>query len=304
MKFIFFFAFALLLTISVLAQAPQETKTLPSQTARRFSENWQPDNRPIEPYQVIGNIYYIGTANISSHIIATSQGLILLDTGTEEMLPGIQANIKMLGYSLRDVKIILSSHTHWDHVGGHAVMKELTGAQVMALGEDATALVSGIDNSAAGDSSRKARKPTHVDRVLNDGDEVTLGGMTMKALLTPGHTKGCTTWMTTVQKNGKSYLVVFLGGTGVNRGVKLLGNTRHPSIIEDYARTFRVLKELHPDVFLAQHPSLHGMVDKMERLQAGAAQNPFIDPEGYQRFIREEEVYYLNQLEMEKSAIR
>jgi metallo-beta-lactamase class B len=256
MKSIFFFAFASLLTSSVLAQSPQETETLQNQIARRFPEDWQPDNRPIEPYQVISNIYYIGTANVSSHIIVTPQGLILLDTGTEEMLPGIQANIKMLGYGLRDVKIILSSHTHWDHVGGHAVMRELTGAQVMALGEDATALVTGIDNSAAGDNSRKARKPTPVDRVLNDGDEVTLGGVTMKALLTPGHTKGCTTWMTTVREDGKSFLVVFLGGTGVNRGVKLLGNTRHPHIVEDYARTFRVLKELHPDVFLAQHPSL------------------------------------------------
>ena len=175
------FAVASLLTASVFAQTPNPLRG--------------PGSQPVEPYRVIGNIYYVGAVNISSHIIVTPQGLILVDTGTEQMLPGIRSNIEKLGYRLRDVKIILSSHAHWDHVEGHAAMKELTGAQVMALGEDAAAIASGIDSSAAG---AQGWKPTQVDRVLKDGDTVTLGGVTLQAHLTPGHTKGCTTWTTTV----------------------------------------------------------------------------------------------------------
>jgi metallo-beta-lactamase class B len=260
-------------------------------------------SQPVEPYKVIGNIYYVGAVNISSHIIVTPEGLILLDTGTQEMLPGIRTNLAKLGYTLQDVKIILSSHAHWDHVEGHAAIKELSGATVMAVGEDAAAISSGIDNSAAGASGWN---PTEVDRVLKDGDKVTLGGVTMQAHLTPGHTKGCTAWTTTVEEDGESYSVLFVGGTGINRnlGVKLLNNKRHPSIVEDYARTFRVLGSLEVDVFLAQHPSMYGMADKMERLKAGATPNPFIDPEGYQRFLKQEEGNYLKQLEEERAALR
>ena len=258
-------------------------------------------SQPVEPYKVIGNIYYVGAVNISSHIIVTPEGLILLDTGTQEMLPGIRTNLAKLGYTLQDVKIILSSHAHWDHVEGHAAIKELSGATVMVVGEDAAAISSGIDNSAVG---AQGWNPTEVGRVLEDGDKVTLGGVTMQAHWTPGHTKGCTAWTTTVEEDGKSYSVVFVGGTGINRGVKLLNNKRHPSIVEDYARTFRVLKDLPADVFLAQHPSMYGMAEKLKQLKAGASANPFIDPEEYQRFLVEEEGKYLKQLEEERAALR
>ncbi|MEE2840270.1 MAG: subclass B3 metallo-beta-lactamase [Acidobacteriota bacterium] len=281
------FIFTFLLTTAVPAQDQNPLRG-------RSSE-------PIEPYQVIGNIYYVGAVNISSHIIVTPEGLILLDTGTAEMLPGIRTNIEKLDYTLKDVKIILSSHAHWDHVEGHAAMKELTGAQVMAVGEDAAAIGSGIDSSAAG---AQGWNPVRVDRVLEDLDTISLGGVTMQAHLTPGHTKGTTTWTTTVEESGKSYRVVFVGGTGINRGVNLLNNTRYPGIIEDYAQTFRVLKELKGEVFLAQHPSMYGMDDKLERLKTGAAKNPFIDPGGYRYFVEKEEGYYLKQLEEERSASR
>jgi metallo-beta-lactamase class B len=254
-------------------------------------------SRRVEPYRVIGNIFYVGAEGISAHIIVTPQGLILLDTGTREMLPGLRANIQKLGHKLSDVKIILSSHAHWDHVEGHAAMKDLTGARVMALGEDAAAIASGKDNSALGSDGWP---PTKVDRILKDGDTVTLGGVTLTALLTPGHTKGCTTWTTTVEDGGMSYSVVFIGALSINEGVKLTGNTRHPEIADDYARTFRVLKGLTPDVFLAQHPSIYGMEEKMKRLAAGAKPNPFIDPDGYRRVISEAEAAYLKQLEREK----
>lgn len=258
-----------------------------------------PGSQPVEPYRVIGNVYYVGAAGISSHVIETPQGLILLDTGTEQMTPVIRASIEKLGHRLQDVKIILSSHAHWDHVEGHAAMKELTGAQVMALGDDAAAIASGQDNSAA---AAQGWKPAKVDRILKDGDTVNLGGIALHAHLTPGHTKGCTTWTTTVQENGKAYNVVFICGISINPGVRLLENRRHPGIADDYARTFRILRELKADVFLAEHPAMYGMAEKMKRLHAGDPQNPFIDREGYERFVNEQEAKYLKQLQEEKLA--
>jgi len=142
------------------------------------------------------------------------------------------------------------------------------------------------------------------DRILADGDTVTLGGASLQARLTPGHTKGCTTWTTAVEEDGKRYSVVFVGGVTINEGVRLLGNPRHPGIAEDYARTFRTLKDLEPDVFLAQHPSIYGMAEKVRRARAGARENPFIDPEGYRQVVSEAEGKYLQQLEEEKSAAR
>jgi metallo-beta-lactamase class B len=281
------FVLALLLTTPLLAQTPNPLRG--------------PGSQPVEPYRVIGNIYYVGAVNISSHIIVTPQGLILIDTGTEQMLPGLRANIEKLGHKLPDVKIILSSHAHWDHVENHAAMRELTGAQVMALGEDAAAITSGVDNSAF---AGEGWKPSKVDRILKDGDTVSLGGVSLRAHLTPGHTKGCTTWTTVVEESGKPYGVVFVGGVSINPGVRLLGNARHPGIAEDYARTFRTLKELKGEVFLAQHPEIYGMGEKLRRLKAGASQNPFIDPEGYRRAVSESEGLYLKQLEQEKSMKR
>lgn len=250
---------------------------------------------------MIGNVYYVGAAGISAYVIDTSEGLILLDTGTSEMQAGLRSNIEALGHSLDDVKIILSSHAHWDHVEGHAAMKERTAAQVMALGEDAAAISSGVDNSAAG---FEGWTPAKVDRLLADQDTVTLGRTTLRAHLTPGHTKGCTTWTTTVEEGGEPHLVVFVGGTSINPGVVLLDNARHPGIAEDYARTFRVLEGLEADVFLAQHPAMFGMADKRKRQVAGSDTNPFVDPEGYRRFVEREKGTYLAQLAKEEAAGR
>ena len=265
-------------------------------SAQSIRESW---SKPVEPYRVISNIYYVGASGISSHVIETSDGLILVDTGTTLMVPQIEANIEKLGFKIDDVKYIVSSHAHWDHVEGHAEMKRRTGAQIAAVGLDAEAISSGIDNSALGS---EGWEPVKVDRVLNDGDTLTLGDVTMTAHLTPGHTKGCTTWTTTVKDKGETYNVVFIGGTSINGGVNLIGNTRHPGILEDYARTFSVLKNLEVDVFLAQHPSMHKMNDKRRKLRVDSGKNPFIDPEGYQRFVQGEENKYLKQVAREKAA--
>ena len=256
-------------------------------------------SQPVEPFRVAGNIFYVGANGISSYIIETQEGLILLDTGTVEMAQGLRANIEKLGHALTDVKIILSSHAHWDHVEGHAAMQTLTGARIMAVGEDAAAISSGIDSSALGG---EGWAPARVDRVLQDGDTVSLGGVTMTAHHTPGHTKGCTTWKTTVEEGGRSLQVVFIGGTSINPGVVLLNNTRHPTIADDYARTFSVLKSLNADVFLGQHPEMFDMAAKLQRRRSGAAGNPFVDPEGYRAFVAGQEANYLRQLASERAA--
>ena len=255
-------------------------------------------SKPVEPFRVIGNIYYVGAVGISSHIITTDQGLILLDTGTDQMQTGILSNIEKLGFRWQDIKVILSSHAHWDHVEGHAEMRAMTGAQVMALGEDAAAIATGVDNSAIGAAGWSA---TQIDRVLHDGDLVSLGDVTLRAHLTAGHTKGCTTWTTTVRDGPAEHTVVFIGGTSVNQGVRLVENARHPGIADDYVRTFRTLKGLKPDVFLAQHPAMYSMAEKRQRMIAGAARNPFIDPDGYQHFVRVEEAKFVIQLQQDSA---
>ena len=161
-----------------------------------------------------------------SYLITTPQGHILLDTGSTEMHDVIVSNVKKLGFKVEDIKIMISSHAHWDHVQGHAAMKKLTGAQVVALGGDAAALEAGQDNSAGGFPGMIA---VHVDRVIKDGDTVSLGGTTLRALWTPGHTQGATVWMTTVQEGGKTYSVAFRGGEIPNDGVPLINNPRHPT---------------------------------------------------------------------------
>jgi metallo-beta-lactamase class B len=255
---------------------------------------------PMEPFRIVGNIYFVGTRGLSSFLLTTPSGHVLIDTGLDETVPMIAANVEKLGFKTADIKVMLSSHAHYDHVGGHARMQKLTGATVMAVGEDAASLASGKDTSAL---QAQGWTPVKVGRVLRDGDTVTQGDLTLTAHLTPGHTKGCTAWTTTVTADGRRYTVLFVGGTSVNGGVKLVGNTIHPQIAEDYARTFRVLKELKPDIFLAQHPSMFDMEGKAARLKPGAP-NPFVDPQGYATFVAENEKAYLTRLAEDRKAIK
>ena len=204
-----------------------------------------------EPFRVIGNIYYVG-GQYGSYLITTPEGHILHDTGSTEMHPLIVSNVEKLGFNVRDIRIMISSHAHWDHVEGHAAMKRVTGAQVVALGGDAVALESGQDNSAIG---ARNFDPVPVDRVIEDGDTITLGGVTLRALWTGGHTQGATMWMTTVQDGGNTYSVAFRGGEIPNAGAQLFNNPRHSTVVADTQRTLQRLKELEPpDLFLHNHP--------------------------------------------------
>jgi len=244
-----------------------------SLTAEQRAQFHGPYSQPEEPFRLIGNIYYVGAKNIASYLVVTPQGSILIDTGTTEMTPVITANVEKLGFRMRDIKIMLSSHAHFDHIGGHAAMKKLTGARVMAIKQDADALAAGKDLSPLGDEGWTAVK---VDRVLKDGDTVALGGTTLRAVWAPGHTPGCTVWTTTVPDAGKTYAVAIFGCGGPNGGVKLVGNQRFPTLVDDTLATFRKLKMLKPDIYVTGHPQML-FAGKIERMKANERPHPLFD---------------------------
>src|SRR6266404_7517525 len=259
----------------------------------------QESNQPFKPFRIIGNIHYVGTNDLACYLIKTASGHILLDTGFEESPPIIRANIETLGFKLQDIKIILSGHAHYDHVGGHADMKRETGAKVYASAGDAMLLEKGGTNAF---HPLKPFKPVKVDRVINDGEIVRLGGVALTAHLTPGHTEGNTTWTTVAEEKGKKYDVVFVASMSINPGVHLVNYPAWPKIAEVYLRSFEILKRLHCDVFLRPHASFFDMESKSKRMNADPNSNPFIDPGGYQNYIARFEKLYNEQLQRERQA--
>jgi metallo-beta-lactamase class B len=260
------------------------------------SESDRKSNQPLKPFRVVANIYYVGANEVTSFLIAGNAGHILLDAGFAETAPQIQQNIETLGFHLADVKILLNSQAHFDHAGGLAKLKALTGARLIASDADGELLArGGKGDFAFGD--RLTYDPVKADRVVADGESITLGDTKMTAHLTPGHTKGCTTWTTSVEENGKTLQVVFLGGVTIP-GYKLVGNKEYPRIADDYARSFSLLKRLPCDVFLGAHGFYFGLEKKLPRI--GETPNPFLDPEGYRRHLEEFERAFHEQFDREK----
>lgn len=244
-------------------------------------------NQPVKPYRIIGNIWYVGASGVTSFLITTSKGHILLDSGLPETVPQIKQNVARLGFKMSDIKILLNSHAHYDHAGGLAELKALTGAKLMVTTPDAELLArGGKDDFTWGD--QYAFKAVKTDRLLKDGDEVKLGEVTMIARLTPGHTKGSTTWTMKAKEGDKQYDIVFASSVSAP-GYTLVGNAKYPQIAEDYARSFQILKSLPCDVFLGPHSEFFMMKEKMQRLEQGARTNPFIDAEGYRKYIADGE---------------
>jgi metallo-beta-lactamase class B len=258
-------------------------------------------NRPFEPFHVIGNIYYVGARDVSSFLITTREGHILIDSGLDETVPYIVEGVKKLGFRLEDVKLLLNSHAHLDHAGGHATLKRMTGARIVMSKADARLLEAGGkgDFLPLGDHA-VSYTPVRADQLVDDLDEVGLGGVKLTAHLTPGHTKGCTTWTTSVAESGRRWNVVFAGGATLLPGIRLVNNSLYPEIADDYARTFRVLKTLPCDVFLAPHGFQFQLQEKFSSLRAGGTANPFIDPKGYRAFVERAEQVYRDQLRREQ----
>jgi metallo-beta-lactamase class B len=243
-------------------------------------------NQPFPPHKVAENLYYVGTNFLASYLITTPQGHILVNPNYEESVPLIQASVEKLGFHFRDVKIVLISHAHDDHCAGLARVKQLTGAKVMVMDQDAETVEKGGN----------WKRPVKVDRELKDGDEVKLGGAALIAHLTPGHTPGCTTW--TMRAENKD--VVIVGSPNVNPGYILVNNKEYPGIAYDYERTFRVLKALPCDIFLGAHGSYYDLERKYAKLKTGGA-NPFIDPAGYRAYIAEREQAFQRELRKQQT---
>ena len=259
---------------------------------------------PFPPYRIIGNVYYVGSQGLASYLITTPQGHILINSSLEASVPLIRDSIEKLGFKFGDVKILLISHAHWDHCAGSASIKELTGAKYMVMDADVPEIeAGGKGNFQYGDSATSHYQPTKVDRVLHDGDEVKLGDTVLTARLTPGHTKGTTTWTMKAKEGDKTYTVVIIGSPNVNAGYKLVNNALYPQIASDYERMFRILKSLPCDVFLGAHGNYYGMEAKYARMKEGAA-NPFIDPEGYKSYVAEREQTFRTELAKQKDAAR
>jgi len=236
-----------------------QTYTPRSILARNMGTD-QDQTTAFPPHRVIGNVYYVGTRTLSSYLITTPAGHILINSTYERNVRTIAASVAQLGFVFTDVKILLGTHAHGDHQEGDALVKELTGAQVMAMAEDVPALR----------AIAPGGKPHPVDRVLRDGETVTLGGTSLVAHLTAGHTRGCTTWTMKAADSGRSYDVVFACSYRAPADVT-------PAIEAEFARTFKVIRGLPCDVPLGDHPAQYDMAAKFARLKPGAP-NPFIDP--------------------------
>jgi metallo-beta-lactamase class B len=272
--------------------------TLAAAQADETSRSW---NQPVEPFRIAGNLYYVGASDITSFLITTPKGHILIDGGFEETVPLIRESVKKLGFRLEDVKFLLNNHAHYDHAGGLARLKDLTGARLVVSGGDAPLLAAG----GRGDflfGEKLLFPPVQADRTIQDGETVSLGGVTLTAHLTPGHTMGCTTWTMQVKQGGQTLDVVFTGSVSVNPGVTLAVNSRYPQIATDYARSFQVLKALPCDIFLSSHGSFFDLQKKAERLRRGETPSPFIDPQGYRAYVARMEERFQKQLAAERKA--
>jgi metallo-beta-lactamase class B len=256
------------------------------------------------PFRIAGNLYYVGSKGLANYLIVTPKGNILINGDLEANVPMIKASIEKLGFKFEDTRILLISHAHFDHDAGSYLIKNATGAQYMVMDADVSVVESGGKTDFQyGNTPANLYPPTKVDRILHDGDQVRLGDTVLVAHLTPGHTKGCTTWTMKITAGGRIYNVVIVGSPNVNPGYKLVGNAAYRQIAEDYERMFRVLKSLPCDIFLGAHGGYFGLEQKYPLLKDGGA-NPFVDPDGYKNFVDQKERDFRTELAKQKLAAK
>jgi metallo-beta-lactamase class B len=244
---------------------------------------------PIAPFRIAGNLYYVGGKDLASYLIVTPQGDILINSSLEASVPMIRKSVEQLGFKFKDIKVLLISHSHFDHDAGSAELIKETGAKYMVMDGDVGVVESGgaTDFAYAKDTYPAAK----VDRVLHDGSLVELGGTVLTAHKTAGHTRGCTTWTLEVKDAGRPLKAVIVGSWNVNPGWRLMDHpgqpASYPGIADDYRHTFVTLKGLPCDIFLGAHGAYFGMLAKLERIKQGAKENVWIDAKGYQAAVAE-----------------
>lgn len=252
--------------------------------------------QPFPPFHIAGNLYYVGSADLAAYLLTTPQGNILINSNLQSSPDQIKQAVEKLGFHFTDTKILLISHAHFDHCAGSAQVIKMTGAKYYVMDADVPVVESGgRKDFHYGDRKDMLYPPAHVDRTLHDGDTISLGGTTLTAHKTAGHTKGTTTWTLDESEGGKTLHVVIVGSPNVNPGYKLVGNTAYPQIADDYRHEFQVLKSLPCDIFLGAHGGYFDMDAKYKRSKAGDRQ-AFIDPAGYKAYVADREKAFETEL--------
>lgn len=264
---------------------------------RNDNDRWM--NRPVEPFNLIGNIYYVGASDAASYLITSKKGHILIDGGFEETAPMIEKNITKLGFKISDVKILLNNHAHYDHAGGLKLLKEKSGAKLLSVKQQAESLEVGDSNNFRY-GNEISFKPVKVDGFLKNGQKIKLGMIKLKTHLTPGHTKGCTTWTTKIREGTRKLRVVFQCSLS-SLDYNLIDNPKYPNHARDFEMTFAKLKKLKADVFLGSHAQFFKMEAKLKAWKANPTTNPFIDSQSYQKFVAANEKAFLTKLGKQKA---
>jgi len=245
-------------------------------------------NDPYPPHKVMDNLYYVGTSQLGSFLITTPEGHILHSSNYETSVPVIKAAVEELGFDFNDIKILISGHAHPDHIEGDAMVKEITGAEVV-VGRLEVPYHEGFDTPGG--------KEQPIDRVIDAGDTVSLGGTTLTAHVQSGHTKGCLAWSLPLQEYGRTYYG-FIECSLNGQFLRYVGNEEYPEIASDIQQTYRNAKEIPAEVWVSSHGVFYGLNEKFEKLQNRSPNdpNPFYDPEGYVAHVNEFEQTFLNTL--------
>lgn len=260
------------------------------------NKDWE---KPFPGFKIVGNLYYVGTYDLAAYLISTNDGLILINSGAVGSYPLMKTSIEQLGFKLSDIKIITSTHGHWDHVGDLAEFQKVSKARVLMSERDAPVLESGGNLDYRRPQGRGIiYDPIKVDQRLKDGDKFRLGTTEITAIATPGHTPGATSFSFPIQDGGRAYNVLIANMPGINDGVKLLGSPGYPTIVQDFASTISRMKGLSPDLWVSSHA---GQFNLHQVYKPGDAYNPsrFGDLAAYKTKITGYEKAYNEQLAKE-----
>jgi len=267
---------ALIFTCTAFFSSAQKYATPPIMQA-----NWSQD---YEPFRIVGNLYYVGTYDLASYLIVTPKGNILINTGLAESVPMIKTHIEKLGFKFSDIKILLATHAHYDHVAGMAEIKKLTGATLMINENDAGVMADGGNSDYAIGGKGAMFEPVKVDRLLHEQDTIKFGGMQIIPLHHPGHTKGATSFLFDVKDDNRTYRVLIANMPTILDQTNLAGMPTYPDVAKDYARTLENMKKVNFDIWLASHAAQCNLHTKHK---PGDAYRPeaFSDRAGYDAAI-------------------
>ena len=260
------------------------------------------DNDPVAPFKIGDGLYYVGASDIASYLFVSKAGMILVDGGYDTTAPQILANIRKLGFDPRQVRILLSTHAHFDHAGGLAELKRETGARLYASPLDGALMArGGKGDFAFGDTS--PFPPVTPDGDLRDGQWVTLGDWTLSAHFTPGHTRGCTTWTFPVRVAGRIRQGLILCSNSILPMYRLAGNESYPGIAADYERSYASWRALPCEVFLGSHGKFFGLTAKRAALEAGKA-DAFVDPSGCKDYFDKGYAAFRAELARQQASVK